>query len=230
MARDSRRSSVARLVALAAIAGVILAAPQFTNFAGAPTCVGRSCNMAVRGLPGFATLEAPDLDEEPMEKAVIYVCTHTACQADGAKAALQMLRENSPSNVEIRETGCLGPCSSGPNVLATPRKDVLGGASRDKAKRVPGPGNMGMIEQPAGVCFTKMNTAEDASLLAAWGFESVDQGPLGALKLLLRSSQLDQVPWPILLYVGFNVIRLPVNVLFHVDILSEIASMFGKGR
>mmetsp|Transcript_85114 Transcript_85114/g.244301 ORF Transcript_85114/g.244301 Transcript_85114/m.244301 type:complete len:83 (+) Transcript_85114:210-458(+) len=69
-----------------------------------------------------------------------------------------------------------------------------------------------------------MKTEEEVALLAPWGFSDAGgtQGPLGALKMLLRSSQLDQIPWPILLYVGFNIVRIIVSLLFHVDLMNVI--------
>eukprot|EP00929_Paragymnodinium_shiwhaense_P087856 TRINITY_DN48005_c0_g1_i1.p1 TRINITY_DN48005_c0_g1~~TRINITY_DN48005_c0_g1_i1.p1 ORF type:complete len:239 (-),score=47.70 TRINITY_DN48005_c0_g1_i1:495-1211(-) len=152
----------------------------------------------------------------------IYVCTNSNCKTDGARACMKMLQDLAPEGVVVKETGCLGPCSSGPNVLATPQppSGEAPGGRTVKATR----------DQPAGVCFTGMKSPEDAALLAPWGFEGADGGPLGAFRMMVRSSQLDQVPWPILLYVGFNVVRLIVNLLFGVDLLNELAAMAGKGR
>ncbi|CAE7191386.1 SLC25A17 [Symbiodinium pilosum] len=118
----------------------------------------------------------------------------------------------------VKETGCLGPCSSGPNVLATPRpaSDPLGGQGREAR-------SVGRTQQPAGVCFTSIKSEEDMALLSAWGFQSNASSNLSALRLLIRSTGADQVPWPILLYVGFNVIRLPINIIFHVDLLQLIS-------
>ncbi|CAJ1395537.1 unnamed protein product [Effrenium voratum] len=127
-----------------------------------------------------------------------------------------MLRSLAPEGVEVQETGCLGPCSSGPNVLATPlpANEPMGGKARDAKPAT---------SQPAGVCFTGMKSEEDVALLSPWGFEvAAASNPLSFLRLLVRSTGLDQVPWPILLYVGFNVIRLPVNIFFHVDLLQVI--------
>jgi len=164
----------------------------------------------------------------PAPSATIFVCTGTTCKSDGSPKCMQMLRELAPEGVDVQETVCLGPCGSGPNVLATPlpEQEVVGGRATE-AKRASGAA--GSVEQPAGVCFTGMKSPEDTSLLEPWGFSSSDsQGPLGALRLLIRSSQLDQVPWPILLYVGFNGLRVVINLLFHVDLL-RLLTDFVKG-
>eukprot|EP00439_Symbiodinium_sp_Y106_P076598 s1283_g15.t1 len=130
----------------------------------------------------------------------VYVCTGPSCRSDGAEGCLQLLRNAAPEGVQVKETGCLGPCSSGPNVLATPRpaNDPLGGKGREAR-------NVGGVQQPAGVCFTGIKAEEDVALLSAWGFQAdASSNPLSALRFLVRSTGADQVPWPILLYVGFN--------------------------
>lgn len=165
---------------------------------------------------GLAARRAEAGGKRPQGQGTIYVCTSTTCKADGAQGCMKMLQALAPEGVEIRETDCLGPCSAGPNVLATPSPE--GGASGGKAVQRRG--------LPAGYCFTGMKSEQDVALLAPWGFEVEGaNGPLAMLRLALRSSQLDQVPWPILLYVGFNVVRLPVNIIFHVDILKAITDI-----
>ncbi|CAE7820896.1 SLC25A17 [Symbiodinium sp. CCMP2592] len=128
----------------------------------------------------------------------VYVCTGPSCRNDGAEGCLQLLRSAAPEGVQVKETGCLGPCSSGPNVLATPRpaNDPLGGKGREAR-------NVGGVQQPAGVCFTGIKAEEDVALLSEWGFQAdASSNPLSALRLLVRSTGADQVPWPILLYAA----------------------------
>mmetsp|Transcript_12982 Transcript_12982/g.30869 ORF Transcript_12982/g.30869 Transcript_12982/m.30869 type:complete len:216 (-) Transcript_12982:127-774(-) len=194
--------------------GVVLSG-AVVGFCCMPECIssrGPSCGRRGTPIQGRSALAASG-------KGVVYVCTGSSCKNDGAGGCLQMLRRLAPDNVQVKETGCLGPCSSGPNVLATPRpaSDPMGGKGRDSR-------SVGGMQQPAGVCFTGIKTEEDAALLSPWGFK-VDgsSNPLSALRLLVRSTGADQVPWPILLYVGFNVIRLPINVFFHVDLLQLIS-------
>lgn len=162
--------------------------------------------------------------EGKLQGATIFVCTASKCKEDGAAKCMMMLKELGPAGLQIRETGCLGPCGSGPNVLATPLppNGAVGGRET-KAKK------SGSFDQPAGVCFTGIKSEEDAALLAPWGFpEAGSFGPLSMLKTAYRASQLDQVPWPILLYVGFNVIRLVINAVFGVDLLRLVAEALGK--
>ena len=170
-------------------------------------------------------VEAPAWEEFDGEAPVIHVCMGPSCKEDGGAACVKMLQALAPEGVEVRETTCLGPCGSGPNILASPvpKSGAFGGQQKaaNKARKATGEA----VLQPEGFAFTGMKTEEDAALLAPWGFEVAGgAGPLTMLKAAFRATQLDQVPWPILLYVGFNVIRLVVSLLFHVDILQAATS------
>ncbi|CAK0867459.1 unnamed protein product, partial [Prorocentrum cordatum] len=151
-------------------------------------------------------------------KATIFVCTNLQCCQDGAAdTRTKMLEELAPPGVAVEEITCLGPCGSGPNVYATPLPagGAAGGRAVDSLKR-------GSREYPGGVVFTAMKGEGDVGLLEPWGFEAAERTPLDWARLAVRNSQLDQVPWPILLYVGFNVARLVTNLLFHFDLLEVV--------
>jgi len=215
------RSLVALLLSVSVLA-------LSARLAGVPFVSGRAMDVQMRRVTlqaegtAIATVDASTEVKESKEPLkTIFVCTASSCKDDGATNCLKMLQDLAPEGVEVKTTGCLGPCGSGPNVLASPRleSDVSGGKPTEARKVVRAVG--GAVEQPAGYCFTGIKTTEDVALLAPWGFEvEGSQGPLAAIKLAIRNSQLDQVPWPILLYVGFNVVRLVGNFLFHVDILN----------
>mmetsp|Transcript_12739 Transcript_12739/g.45109 ORF Transcript_12739/g.45109 Transcript_12739/m.45109 type:complete len:264 (-) Transcript_12739:81-872(-) len=235
--RGRRVGSLLHLAAASGLAVAAIVAIVAVGLAGRPAFLGpapapgapRSLNRCLRkasGPAGGAAAAGVVAEAEVSEaapKATVFVCTSSSCTGDGAEGCLKLLRELAPEGVEIRETGCLGPCGSGPNILATPLlHEGVAGGKEVKARRVL---HRDLdFAQPAGICFTGMKTEEEVALLAPWGFSDAGgtQGPLGGLKMLLRSSQLDQVPWPILLYVGFNVVRLIVSLLFHVDLMNVI--------
>jgi len=162
----------------------------------------------------IAVVADEDSVEEQGPTGQIFVCTGSQCCQDGAADTRKMLEKLAPKGVTVQSVACLGPCGSGPNILASPAPpDGVSGGRLVESKRMAGK------TYPAGVVFTGIRSPTDAGLLAPWGFDAVDGGILGSLRLAVRNSQLDQVPWPILLYVGFNVVRLIVNLIFHVDLL-----------
>lgn len=50
----------------------------------------------------------------------VLVCRNKTCSQQGSARVLEALESGAPSDVEVKRSGCLGQCGSGPMVLVEP--------------------------------------------------------------------------------------------------------------
>lgn len=55
----------------------------------------------------------------------IRVCQNKTCRKQGSKQVLAAFERSAPEGVTVEESGCLGHCGSGPNVLILPENEWL---------------------------------------------------------------------------------------------------------
>ncbi|MCK5200266.1 MAG: (2Fe-2S) ferredoxin domain-containing protein, partial [Spirochaetales bacterium] len=73
------------------------------------------------------------------EKQEILICCGAGCIASGSLALKKSLEEEIAAanlNLEVKETGCMGPCSQGPVIMIQPDGIVYESLSTDDASRI----------------------------------------------------------------------------------------------
>ena len=63
-------------------------------------------------------------------------CAEKGCAAVWEEFLNQLQQRNCFDKVAITNTGCIGPCTSGPNVLVYPEGVFYGGVSRDDVSEI----------------------------------------------------------------------------------------------